>query len=292
MGLVDKLYRNPPPPGHPLQVSDRAANAIKKIMREQGIVMLQDYCVVIDVTADLNLIMNIYDADDHVGSPQFAHAVIKFLHVSIPVEKAAMFEGTWLDYDDVGKAFAFRGGMFDTQASDPGNITPSKTKMAKLCPNVLPTQSNVQHGPYENVAVSLRDGDSRAALVARIAPLVVAAYSDELDAVALLQFPSWLVDQYQLKVGTKLLTVNTYERGNIVAPDLKPGPLFKESFCNFIPLIAEFLTDDIETVMDHQSNITDTEWNRLLTCIKAATTHRTHRYRNGIPPNSGKAIPC
>ena len=45
-------------------------------------------------------------------------------------------------------------------------------------------------------------------------PLVVAAYTDEMCAVALLRFPRWLCTERGLEVGARLLTANTYVRGS------------------------------------------------------------------------------
>jgi hypothetical protein len=62
-------------------------------------------------------------------------------------------------------------------------------------------------GTLESVATHLDRGDARAALVAAITPdVLVAAYTDELDCVAMLRFPQELVDIYDLEVGTRLIT--------------------------------------------------------------------------------------
>src|SRR5262249_51250149 len=70
----------------------------------------------------------------------------------------------------------------------------------------------------------LQHGDSRAAIVVCTAPLLVAAYSDELDCIAMLRFPNTFAEEYKLWVGSRLLTVNTYGRGQKYDEDLILGP--------------------------------------------------------------------
>jgi hypothetical protein len=106
-------------------------------------------------------------------------------------------------------------------------------------------------------------GDSRAALVISIDPLLVAAYTDELDCVAILQFSDRLVRKYSLKIGVRLLTVNLYRwPGGDFARDLENGPASYHRYYNFIPFIAEFLSDDLEKIEARKANISESEWER------------------------------
>src|SRR5258708_34960921 len=96
----------------------------------------------------------------------------------------------------------------------------------------------------EMVDEHLRLGDSRAAVAVRGSPMLVAAYTDELDCVAVLEFPSKFVKRFALEQGSRLLTVNTYTALPSVAPDLFAGSGSLDRWQNFYPLIAEFLSDD------------------------------------------------
>lgn len=87
----------------------------------------------------------------------------------------------------------------------------------------------------------LAQGDSRAAMVVSLEPLVVAALSDDLDAAVLLRFPPELASRYELAVGSRLLTVNTYtemkgvQSGKLFfAVDVVPGP-HRRAWSNFAP---------------------------------------------------------
>jgi hypothetical protein len=95
-------------------------------------------------------------------------------------------------------------------------------------------------------------GDSRAAVVVSVEPLLVAAYTDELDCVALLRFPSNAASQ-RVEIGSRLLTVNTYGRGDRYSADLIPGPARIERWVRFHPIIADFICADPDQVKAPQA---------------------------------------
>ncbi len=78
-------------------------------------------------------------------------------------------------------------------ASDSGGFSLDEQKLRALFPDF--EWSDDQLAFLDEL---LRLGDSRAAIVASVDPLVVSAYSDELDAVILVEFPEQLVKQYCL----------------------------------------------------------------------------------------------
>ena len=53
-------------------------------------------------------------------------------------------------------------------------------------------------------------GDTQPAVVVSTQPLLIAAYSDEMDAVVMLKFPAEFVEKYSLSVGDRLTTSNVY----------------------------------------------------------------------------------
>jgi hypothetical protein len=129
----------------------------------------------------------------------------------------------------------------------------------------------------------MRLGDSRAAFVICIEPLIVAAYTDELDCVVLLTFPDWLVQEHKLEVGSRLLTVNTYGRGQRVAPDLVAGPRQLRRWVNFYPIIAEFVSDDSLRIAMRKAEIAEAEWVRCERMGSERLRQGPQRYRNGSP---------
>ncbi|WP_372721643.1 hypothetical protein [Novipirellula sp.] len=108
----------------------------------------------------------------------------------------------------------------------------------------------------------LRFGDSRAAVVIEADPIYVAAYTDELDCVAMLKFEPSEISLSELKVGQKLVTINTYDFTPGLGSDLHPGPGATGRFVNFHPLIADFLTDDGEPLCERKQTIGKDEWRR------------------------------
>jgi hypothetical protein len=138
------------------------------------------------------------------------------------------------------------------------------------------------------IADHLRMGDTRAALVVRLAPLLVAAYTDERDTVLLLRFPQFLVADEQLRVGTKLLTVNTYARGPKVLADIVEGPFTTGNFTNYHPVIAEFVSDDADLIGRRKQAIRPEEWRRAAERAKALLAAQNVVVRDGSPLHSMK----
>ena len=138
----------------------------------------------------------------------------------------------------------------------------------------------------EMIGEYLYHGDSRAALVVSLHPVLVAAYTDELDCVALLEFPVEFLERFQLKLDQRLVSVNVYYRGDDVAPDLIPGPHDTGRWINFEPLIANFLTKELDKVRDRQESISQSEWERCAAAAQEALAAGI-RPRSGQPLSSG-----
>ena len=109
----------------------------------------------------------------------------------------------------------------DSFASDSGGIKLSAIKLRRFHPNAFGLSgllysvvSSIRFRSIVHVRTELKEhlmyGDSRAAVVVSLSPLLVAAYTDELDCVAMLRFPDELVTEYKLVRYSRLLTTNTY----------------------------------------------------------------------------------
>ena len=186
-----------------------------------------------------------------------------------------------------------------TRASDSQPIGISDTKLRRLAPELFGWRGwffKQKWGPQQLNAREMRKllsehmsfGDTRAALVARVDPLVVAAYTDEQDAVLLLRFPQWLAEEYGLKPGMKLLTANTYGRGNKLMPDIRLGPKSTGRWMNFYPIIAEFVSDDAEVIERRKEAISDEEWKRAAAMTRVLLADRNATVRDGRPLVSNK----
>jgi hypothetical protein len=117
---------------------------------------------------------------------------------------------------------------------------------------------------FARIEEQLLFGDSRAAVVITTSPLLIAAYTDEMDCVVLLRFSHRFVSEYDLKPGSRLITVNTYvySGDGSYENDLKLGPEAGDHYENFMPFIADFLTDDVERLAQRKSEISEDEWQR------------------------------
>lgn len=186
----------------------------------------------------------------------------------------------------------------DTYATHPGQVRLSHARLHRLHPEMTsagawwrtlllgqrPTHPVLWIRACVYIALDehLQHGDSRAALVVRTAPLLVAAYTDELDCVALLRFPETLVSEYGLTPGSRLLTVNSYQLGR-VASDLTVGPASYHRYGSFWPLIAEFLSDDQERIEERKQEIEEEEWSRTATLAETLLARPHYSVRNGLP---------
>ena len=180
-------------------------------------------------------------------------------------------------------------------ASDPGRLTLCDKKLKYLRPNLyglkgwwhwLKCKFDKEDVDYvDYIRRQLDRGDSRAAVVIQLAPLMVAAYTDELDCVALLCCPDEMVEYYGLEIGTRLLTVNFYktnENGQ-VSSDLVPGPGSKGYYHNFHPLIAEFLSNDFDRIESRKAEISEAEWERCYSMAFQKVNSLPVKARSGQP---------
>lgn len=192
-----------------------------------------------------------------------------------------------------------------TAASDAVGISLSDERLCGIEPKLYGWRSIfcrvLIHGrPYnarqarQLLAEHVRGGDSRAAMVVRRNPLLVAAYTDEQDCIVLLEFPRWLADEHHLDEGSKLLTINTYVHGGTPAADLVLGPNSLGRWTNFYPVIAQFVSDDRPRIENRMRAITTAEWDRTVTFAQALISQPTFSVRDGHPTNSfrpGKVVP-
>lgn len=180
-------------------------------------------------------------------------------------------------------------------ASNPGNIKLSYEKLCSFHPELFTYQglwnrwrkifNKDQIFWHTRHREHMETGDSRAALVISVNPLLIAAYTDELDCIAMLQFPDGLVHSYNLYVGKKLLTVNIYWYGDALATDLENGPSAFHRYANFSPLIAEFLTHDQHRTEQLKSQISEQEWARAYDLARVYIEKNGFQARDGLPMN-------
>jgi len=129
--------------------------------------------------------------------------------------------------------------------------------------------------------------DANPAIVMTTAPkLLVAAYSVDIDAVAILRFDERLLKQHRLQPGTRLITINSYFRphgaARDVAKDLTAGPNYS-AWANFHPVIADFVSNDGTRIEELKRNVRSDLWSRTEEMGRKYITRFPGRCRNGNP---------
>lgn len=114
------------------------------------------------------------------------------------------------------------------------------------------------------------------------------AYSSDFDAVVVLRFDPRTVDTY-VQVGSRLLTVKTYHRGNVLARDIVLGPYGSQTWVNFHPVIADFVAADVGRVERRKAAIPEPEWQRTWNLGQDLLVRRPGQIRDGAPHRSGRA---
>ena len=169
------------------------------------------------------------------------------------------------------------------KASDSGGFSLDETKLRALFPDFDWTDDQLE---YLDDHLAL--GDSRAALVASVKPLVVSAYSDELDAVILVQFPDQLVGQYSLDVGDHLIVSWVYPRHPRPPSDVVQGYKSLRRHNNGAPLVADFLSDSLDKIKRRKSRVSKVEWERVKNLTPPALELANGKYRSCFPLDAGR----
>ena len=173
--------------------------------------------------------------------------------------------------------------------ASPRSISLSLSKLDKFKDQLSPMDKLVAKFKYspDKLDNYLKTGDSQAAVVLQTYnTLIVAAYSSELDSVALLQFSVSIAKHYDLAVGDRLLTINSYPQGKKKAPDLQLGANSTTRYHNVYPLIADFLSEDDAVIESIKRQIKDTDWKKALKMGHAKMMQKGVIPRNGSPYSS------
>ena len=176
----------------------------------------------------------------------------------------------------------------EARASNPGGVTLDPARLRRIAPELYGVGGLLPGRLLSKKVLQahLWNGDSRAAVVLGRSPLLVAAYSDDFDAVVVLRFDQRLLDVH-VQEGDRLLTINTYRRGAAVARDIVQGPYSSHSWSNFHPVIADFVATDRGRVERRKATITEPEWARAWQLGQDHLARRPGVFRDGAPHRSG-----
>ncbi|MCM1259334.1 MAG: hypothetical protein NC182_00120 [Prevotella sp.] len=176
----------------------------------------------------------------------------------------------------------------NTQASNPGRIGISKEKWNEL-PRLLQLEKS-QKRYFKKMFKPIRDfmmhGCAEPAIVMSVKPLLISAYSGEMDAVVMLVFPSSLAKRYHLEIGTRLIVVNTYRRwiyeDDKLAKDIVLGPHYLGRYRDFNPIVALFLADDEQKCAKKVEKIPEEDWKIIERLSKDYREKYPQTARNGF----------
>lgn len=152
---------------------------------------------------------------------------------------------------------------FYSEASLPGMLPMSKEKYRQIVKDILKVDAIhlyevIGNFPFFNE--NFIYGDTQPAIVVSLSPLVISAYSDELDAVLFLKFPEDLGRTYKLHRGMRLTAANTYPDAKSVPKDIFPGQNYNSQFKDFTPMIHLFFSYDDERALALTSHFDEDVW--------------------------------
>lgn len=168
---------------------------------------------------------------------------------------SAMKWGSQFHKEDVYRPGSFNPGLFQLD----------KAKTKKLRPGFFNPLRTIVAGQFDNpggISNILNDGDIQTAVVVSDEPLLVACYSEDMDAVILQCFPAELGAAKGWEVGTRLLTTAKYNGYGTVKKnkDVFPGPNADKSMKSFGVVIAELYSDEPEYLERKTSEIPEEFW--------------------------------
>ena len=150
----------------------------------------------------------------------------------------------------------------NTQAELEGGVSLSKAKwrdMGKIYG--LSLKNRIRLKKFAKIeAECLNFGSVEPAVVMCTSPLLISVYSEDMDAVLILQFAPAYKEKYGLKVGDKLISVNTYGNQRPLAKDIFVGEGYTHTWTDFTPHIADFLSDDTQRIEALKSTVPDNRW--------------------------------
>ncbi len=183
----------------------------------------------------------------------------------------------------VGRATAGKI-VIKSGASRPGRVDVSPSRLKALL-EAFGERKDISAFDMHMIEDIAMNGDSQSAVVASTLPLLVAAYSEDMDCVAMLHFPESLIEPYGLQVGTRLLSTNFYTVGRHYVKDLLE-PQGGSAFANMQPVIVDFISDSAATIAARKLEIPESDWQRAEALARDYLLSKPNVYRSGDPRRS------
>lgn len=169
-------------------------------------------------------------------------------------------------------------------ASNPGMLKFSKKKFKEVALLLDPTKAKFFLKKKSWIKKQIATGDIQPAMVISIDPLVISCYSDELDAVILLEFPKELAVKYQFKLNERLVTCNWYMVKNMFAysDDLIIGPNCSGNWRDVYPLLGLFVCKDENAYYENTNLFKDEDYEYLMKLTTSYLEKKPNSYRDGF----------
>ncbi len=157
----------------------------------------------------------------------------------------------------------------ETAETKPGQFMLSKKlwkKNQELC-HMTSKEQKLSNKYLKRASEYLYLGDTQPAMVVCLNPVLVAVYSDEMDAVVVLKFPQEFKTNYELVMFQKLISVNMYLPFNVtgMSKDIFPGEKYLGRWSDVYPIIADFISEDVTLSNEHRMHINDSLWDKVQT---------------------------
>lgn len=182
----------------------------------------------------------------------------------------------------------YRPGTFN-----PGLFALDKKKLKALRPQIFGLRlGQKSNDTWQAVYSQLNDGDIQPGLVMSASPLLVACYSDDMDAIAMQCYPEELGRKLGWSVGTRLIVVASYNRpmqkGN---RDLDCGPRNCGKFKAYGPIVADLYTDNTERLERKKGEIPQEKWDYVEALARQYLANHPGMARDGLGYPYADAVP-
>lgn len=168
-----------------------------------------------------------------------------------------------------------------------GLFSLDKKKLKKLRPDIFNPLKMLLGSQLDTVPfidVHLNDGDIQTAVVVSKEPLLVACYTDDMDAVILQCYPTELGKAKGWEIGTRLIATARYNGYGTIRrnKDIYEGPNSKKKFKSFGPIIADLYATDMQYVERKKSEIPEDLWEKTMELGKEYMIKHPNMARNGL----------
>ncbi|HQY87678.1 MAG TPA: hypothetical protein PK402_03405 [Tepidisphaeraceae bacterium] len=170
-----------------------------------------------------------------------------------------------------------------SSCSNPCTMRVDPAKFSAIDPSFAKSEDGIRR-----MELVLSLSDAQPAIVVSTSPLIVAAYTEDMDCIALLDFSELPVAPVP-RMNARLVCAAGYRwlqrpvKRRIIAPDLVEGVESISRFDNFIPMIADFISSDRKTLERLKQSIAEDKWKMLETLGPEQLSYDLAPPRDGRP---------